>query len=273
MSEGAQFRLDGKLAIVTGALGLLGRKHCEALARAGATVVATDLNEGACEDFAAGLHGGAAPALGIGADVTDPDQVARLRERVLRERGAIDVLVNNAAINDRVESPMSALEASRFERFPPALFARVLEVAVTGTFLCSQAVIEHMIARRSGSIVNIASTYALVGPDQSLYRGPDGEQRFFKSPAYPTAKGAIVAFTRFLAAYVGEHGVRVNTLSPGGVQNGQDPCFVERYASRTPLRRMAHANDYQGALVFLASDASAYMTGANLVVDGGFTAW
>ncbi|MBE0642752.1 MAG: SDR family oxidoreductase [Bacteroidetes bacterium] len=268
------FSIDHKVAIVTGALGLIGREHCNALASAGAHVIVTDLNHEAAEAFAASLQRASGrSALGVGADITDPASVQTLLERSIDVFGQVDVLVNNAAINDMVEDPVSALEASRFENYPLELWRKCLDVNVTGMFLCSQIVGTHMARRKSGSIINIASTYGIVAPDQSLYRRPDGKQMFYKSAVYPTAKGAVISFTRFLAAYWGDAGVRVNALSPGGVRNGQDEDFVANYAKRTPLGRMSEPNDYHGAIVFLASDASRYMTGTNLVVDGGWTAW
>jgi NAD(P)-dependent dehydrogenase (short-subunit alcohol dehydrogenase family) len=270
MSVAENFGLAGKTAVVTGAAGLLGRRHCRALADAGATVAATDTDADACAKVAAELGGS---AFGCAADVTDADSLKALLAAVLERSGRVDVLVNNAAINDRVENPDTALEQSRFENYPLETWRRCLDVNVTGVFLCSQVIGSEMARAGRGSIVNIASTYGVVAPDQSLYRDADGRQRFYKSAVYPTGKGAVLAFTRFLAAYWGEAGVRVNALSPGGVENGQDDYFVEAYAQRTPLKRMASCDDFRGALLFLASDASAYVTGANLLVDGGFTIW
>jgi NAD(P)-dependent dehydrogenase (short-subunit alcohol dehydrogenase family) len=269
-----QFSLAGRTAIVTGALGLLGREHCAALSEAGARVVAADLDGWACAEFAgatAAAHGG--DAIGVALDVTREDSIREARDTVLRSFGSIDVLVNNAAINDKFENPAAAAEQSRFESYPLELWKRSFDVNVTGMFLCSQILGSVMADRGRGSIINIASTYGIVAPDQSLYRKPDGTQSFYKTPAYPATKGAVLAFTRFLAAYWGNKGVRVNALSPGGVENSQDRFFVEQYAARTPLGRMAAPSDYRGAIVFLAGDASCYMTGANLVVDGGWTAW
>jgi NAD(P)-dependent dehydrogenase (short-subunit alcohol dehydrogenase family) len=265
------FDLTGKTAIVTGACGLLGRNHCWALAQAGANVVALDIQDGLSRGVANHLYGSGSH-LGLGVDITSRASLEAARDQILAQFGHIDVLVNNAAINDMFENPAMAADLSKFENFPLETFRQVLEVNVTGMFLASQVLGTPMAQRGSGSIINVASTYGIVGPDQSIYRNEAGEQTFYKSPSYPMTKGAVVNFTRYLAAYWGAAGVRVNTLSPGGVENSQDAFFIKQYSAKTPLGRMAAPTDYQGAVVFLASDASAYMTGANLVVDGGWTA-
>jgi len=265
------FSLADRVAIVTGAAGLLGRRHCHALAAVGARVVAVDVRAEACAELARELvdvHGGVTWSWAC--DVADAHAVETLCREVVGWSGRIDVLVNNAGLDDKVEASAGPV---RFEDYPLALWERSLRVNLTGPFVCCQKIGARMAEQGGGSIINIASTYGIVAPDQSLYRDGDGRQAFIKSAAYPAAKAAVLALTRYLAAYWGAAGVRVNALSPGGVQNGQDPAFVSRYAARTPLGRMACPDDYEGALVFLAGDGSRYMTGANLVVDGGFTAW
>ena len=262
------FSLAGKVAIVTGACGLLGTRHCEALAEAGAAVVAADLDESSAGSLAARLGKG---HFGIGLDVTSPASLQTARQRIMEKYGRIDVLVNNAAINDMFENPLLAGQQSMFENYPLDLWDKSWKVNVSGVFLCSQVLGGVMAERASGSIINIASTYGVVAPDQGIYRNEAGEQTFFKSPAYPVTKSAVIGFTKFLAAYWGNKGVRVNALSPGGVENQQDEFFKQNYSRKTLLGRMASPSDYKGAIVFLASDASAYMTGANLIVDGGWT--
>jgi NAD(P)-dependent dehydrogenase (short-subunit alcohol dehydrogenase family) len=262
------FSLKGKTAIVTGALGLIGRKHCEALAIAGAKVVVADLDGGKAAQFASELG---PDHLGIALNVANKASVIAACEVIIDKFVTVDILVNNAAINDMFENPAMAKELSAFENYPLEAFQQSLDVNITGVFLCAQVFGTVMATQGKGSIINIASTYGIVGPDQSIYKDEHGEQSFFKSAAYPVTKGAVINFTRFLAAYWGAKGVRVNTLSPGGVENNQHEFFINNYTAKTPLGRMAKADDYQGALIFLASDASAYMTGANLVVDGGWT--
>lgn len=266
------FSLQGKVAIVTGALGLLGKQHCRALAEAGTSVVVTDLDEHMTVTFAAELqeqygHG----TLGLAADITAQDSVEHLHRAAIGRFGKVDVLVNNAAVDDVFKG--TSAEIIRFENYSLELWRRSIDVNLTGTFLCSQIIGSEMARRGSGSIVNIASTYGVVAPDQSLYKRPDGSQTFFKSPAYPATKAAVISLTKYLAGYWGREGVRVNCLSPGGVENSQENYFIRNYSARTPLGRMAKPDDYKGAIVFLASDASNYMTGANLVVDGGWTVW
>lgn len=264
------FSLENKVVVVTGALGLLGKNFCTALAEAGASVVVCDLYENECTDFADLLG---KKNLGIAADITNNLSVKNLRDKVLEKFGKIDVLVNNAAINEKFEDPVYAAENTKFENYPQDLWQRSLDINITGTFLCSQILGTEMAKANSGSIINIASTYGIVAPDQSLYENNEGKQKFYKTAAYPVTKGAIISFTRFLAAYWGKKAVRVNSLSPGGVENNQEEFFVKKYSERTPLKRMATATDYNGAIVFLASDASCYMTGTNLIIDGGWTIW
>ena len=263
------FSLTGKTAIITGGTGLIGKKHCEALSQVGANVIVADISLKLTQEFAETLGEN---ALGIALDVTDSGSLEKAKNKILERFGTIDILVNNAAINDMFENPEMAAELSAFEKYPIEYFRKSLEVNVLGVFLCSQIFGLEMVKQGCGSIINVASTYGMVGPDQNIYKNKDGKQTFFKSPSYPTTKGAILNFTRYLAAYWGKQGVRVNTLSPGGVENSQDEFFVQNYSAKTLLGRMARSTDYQGALIFLASDASAYMTGANLVVDGGWTA-
>ena len=263
------FSLKGRTALVTGACGLLGRQHCEALADAGANVVVADINAEATSSMAAELGAGHLPII---MDVADPASLEAGRDAILSRYGHIDILVNNAAVNDMFEDPDLSGHYSKFENYPLDAWKRSMEVNVTGIFLASQLFGSGMAERGSGSIINIASTYGVVGPDQSIYKRAGQSQEFFKSPAYPATKGAVLNFTRYLAAYWGAKGVRVNALSPGGVEHGQDDWFIKNYSEKTLLGRMAQASDYKGAIVFLASDASRYMTGANLIVDGGWTA-
>lgn len=267
------FSLESQVAVVTGALGLIGREICEGLLEAGAHVVLTDLDGDACRRRAEELtFKFGRSARGFGLNVTDPASITSLRDAITAHGDSIDILVNSAAVNDIFEDGKAA-EQSRFESYPLAQWQRAIDVNLTGTYLTCQILGTTMAQKGAGSIINIASTYGIVAPDQSIYRRPDGSQGFWKSAAYPATKGAVISLSRFLATYWGASGVRVNVLSPGGVEAGQDDYFVKNYSAKTPLGRMARAHEYRAPVVFLASRASSYMTGSNLVVDGGWTAW
>ncbi|TAL19576.1 SDR family oxidoreductase [Patescibacteria group bacterium] len=263
------FDLTGRVAIVTGATGLLGREYADELSRAGATVVATDLSQGRCVELAASLSAATGgKVIGLAADITNSEEVDRLVAETERRFGRIDILVNNAAMNPVPGLAIFEKSFAPFEEYPRELWERELAVNVTGPFLLCQRVGALMARQGRGSIINISSTYGNVAPDHRIY-GPGK----YKSVGYAVTKSAVLNLTRYLAAYWGPKGVRVNTLTPGGVGAGQDPDFRRQYADRTMLGRMAEKNEYRGAILYLASDASSYMTGANLIVDGGWTAW
>jgi NAD(P)-dependent dehydrogenase (short-subunit alcohol dehydrogenase family) len=251
--------LEGRVALVTGALGNLGPVWIAALAGAGATVVGVDVRAGDV-DGAAMLEA---------ADVTDRDALLAVRERVEAAYGVPDVLVNNAGID---QPPDSGAGTTAIEDVPLDDFRRTLDVNVGGTFLATQVFGSRMRDAGRGSIVNIGSLYASIGADPRMYDHLELEPPFLKPPAYGASKAGAVNLTRYFARLWGPNGVRVNALSPGGVRGGQDEEFVRKFTARTPLGRLAEPADLGGPLLFLASDASRYVTGQELRVDGGFTA-
>lgn len=264
--------LTGAVAIVTGALGNLGPIWTKGLLDAGAAVAGLDLPDVAVGDAFAALVDRYGPerVRVIRADITDRSSLIQARDRCLRELGRADVLVNNAGID---QPPVAPARTHRVEDIPIDDCRAVFEVNALGTFQASQVFGAEMVKARRGSIINIGSLYATVAPDNRLYDHLQADPPFLKPPAYGASKAAVVNLTKYFAALWGPYGVRVNALSPGGVLAGQDEEFTRKYSSRVPMGRMATPDDLVGPLVFLASDASRYVTGINLRVDGGFTAW
>jgi NAD(P)-dependent dehydrogenase (short-subunit alcohol dehydrogenase family) len=272
MAELDKFRMDGRVAIVTGGAGLLGAEFCRTLAEAGAAVAVADLDAKKADEVAARLHTAGGRATGVALDVTRSESVQAAIAGVRAEFGRIDVLVNSAALDPKFDAEHHEKAVNAFEDYPLELWNQALAVNLTGMFLCSQAVARPMLEQGRGVIINLCSTYGLVGPDQRIYERP-GKPRQFKPVYYSVTKAGVLGLTRYLATYYAGTGLRVNALTPGGVFNNHDDQFVAHYSARTVLGRMARRDEMNGALLFLASEASSYMTGSNLVVDGGWTAW
>ena len=263
-----RFDLTGRTAIVTGGGGILGRGFCQVLAEHGARVAVLDVDQEAARQTAATIG---TTAVAVKCDVADPRSVAAAVAEVVGTCGGIDILHNNAATKTANLADFFAT----FEDYRLETWREVMGVNIDGMFLMAQAVGRQMVAQgRGGSIVQTASVYGVVAPDQRIYEGSNYFGRPINTPAvYSTSKAAVVGLTRFLAAYWASHGIRVNALTPGGVESGQNEVFSRKYSARVPLGRMARADEMQSALLFLASDASSYVTGQNLVVDGGLTCW
>ncbi len=269
------FDLHGRVAIITGGAGMLGSRYARTLLHAGASVIIADIDiESATRETEKAVTDVGGEALAVEVDVRSKASVLNMVETILKKYGRIDILVNNAAIDPKFDSHVAEIQTNSFEDYPLELWQKSMDVNLTGAFLCSQAVGKVMVKQGGGVIVNISSTYGLVAPDQRLYKKDDEQvQRLFKPVDYAITKAGIAHLTRYLAGYWGERNIRVNTLTPGGVSNLQEEEFIRKYSFRTPLGRMAEKDELCGALLFLVSDASSYMTGANLVVDGGWTAW
>ncbi len=267
-----RFRLEGKTAIVTGGLGILGRRFCAGLAEFGANVAVVDLDGAQAADYASSLaddHG--VKALGVGCDVVDPASVEAMVARVVDTLGDIHVLHNNAAGKS---ADLDAFFAP-FEDYSLDQWRAIMAVNIDGMFLVAQKVGAQMVRQgQGGSIIQTSSIYGILGPDQRIYEGSHYLGRQINTPAvYSASKAAVVGLTQYLATYWAAQRIRVNTLTPGGVESGQNDTFQQRYANRVPLGRMAQGDEMVGALLYLASDASSYVTGQNIIVDGGLSAW
>lgn len=268
-----KFDMTGKTAIVTGAAGLLGKQFSLTLAQAGASVVLADLDESLAESQALFLREQGLRAVAAAVDVTDPVSVKAMVKTALEAFGGVDVLVNSAALDPKFDpANLDSQGANAFESYSLESWRQSLDVNLTGTFLATQAAVQPMLAQGKGVIVNICSIYGLNGPDQRIYPEENGQKRF-KPVDYSVTKAGLLGFTRYLAAYYAGRNIRVNALTPGGIFNGHDTEFVENYTARAILGRMADLDEVNAAMLFLCSDASSYMTGSNLIIDGGWTAW
>lgn len=258
-------RLDERVAVVTGGAGCIGQVAAAGLAEQGATVVIVDRDDDAVGAVVAGIEGAGGRALGLAVDLEDEAEVARVVPWAVERAGRIDVLVQLAALVSAEPLPgwTTGIEAQS-----TATWRRALEVNLTATFALARDAAPHLRASGRGAIVLVGSTYGIVGPDWRIYDGTD----MGNAAGYAASKGGVVQLGRWLATTLAPD-VRVNVLTPGGVERGQPATFVRAYEERTPLGRMAVEEDYKGAIVYLASDLSRYVTGHNLVVDGGWTAW
>lgn len=266
------FSLTGRNAIVTGGMGILGKQFCSALAAFGANVAVVDLNEDAVKSFADELtkqYG--TKSIGIACDVAQPLSVKKMVGKVVEKFGSINILHNNAA------SKADNLDAffAPFEGYSLDEWRKIMSVNIDGMFLVAQAVGAQMVKQGSGgSIIQTASIYGIMAPDPRIYEGSFYMGRQINTPAvYSASKSAVVGLTKYLAAYWADKKIRVNTLTPGGVESGQNNTFKEKYSNRIPLNRMAKPEEMVGAVIYLASDASSYVTGQNIIVDGGLSIW
>lgn len=268
-----KFSLDGQAAIVTGGAGLLGKTFSWVLAEAGASVVVADLDLGAAEAHVQHLYDHGLHAMAHEVDVTDPDSVDRMVRGCAESLGSVDILVNSAGLDPKFDPEHEAEQSrNRFEYYSLQDWQRSLDVNLSGVFLACQAAAREMVNQDRGVIINLSSVYGLKGPDQRIYPERAGLKQY-KPVDYAVTKAGILGLTRYLAAYYAGTQIRVNALTPGGVFNQHEEPFLKNYSAKTIMGRMASTDELGGALLFLASPASSYMTGANLVVDGGYTAW
>jgi len=270
-----KFKLTNKVAIITGGVGLLGINHAEAIAEMGGTPILLDINDEKGESVTAEISKKYKTTCSYyNCDITNEDEIEKVKDDIIKFHGKIDILINNAAIDPKVKTDNS-YETSRLEMFSLDRWSLELSVGLTGAYLCSKIIGSEMAKIGSGVIVNISSDLGLISPDQRLYKkdGLKEDKQPVKPITYSVIKHGIIGLTKYLATYWADKDVRVNAISPGGVYTGQPDKFVSKISELIPLRRMAREDEYKAAIVFLCSEASSYMTGSNLVIDGGRTCW
>ena len=270
-----QFKLDNMVCVITGGAGLLGKKHAEAVLDAGGTPILLDIDEERIKQAMDNLKDVYHKDVGgIKVDITDKKSLLLAKNEILDKYKRIDVLINNASNNPKVEGASSA-NWSHFEAFPEKIWAQDINVGLTGAFLCAQVFGEYMAENKSGNILNISSDLAIIAPDQRIYRrsGVNDDEQMVKPVTYSVIKHALIGLTRYLATYWADKGVRVNAICPGGVYNNQNEEFVKKLTNLIPLGRMAKQDEYKAAVLFMISNASSYMTGSVVIVDGGRTCW
>ncbi len=267
------YDLTGKTALITGGAGLMGYQHAVALADTGAKIILTDVNQARTEECAQKLNDrfGQGRVTPLVMDVTQRKSIEAAHEKLLKSHGGVQILVNNAAIDPKVTKDASLVESSRFEHFALEQWNFQMDVGLTGAFLCSQVFGTWMAKNGGGVILNISSDLSVIAPDQRIYRkeGLREDQQPVKPVTYSVIKAGLVGLTRYLAGYWAAQNVRVNALSPGGIYTHQSDEFVKRLTNLIPMGRMANTEEYHGAVQFLCSDASKYLTGQNIVMDGG----
>lgn len=277
MSTLEKFRLDHKVIVITGGAGLLGRQHAEAVLDAGGIAILLDITADALENAVSelGKKYNEDRIVGMLADITSLESLEKVRDVILSKYQSIDGLINNAANNPKIEGNVANMAAIQFENFPMQMWMNDIAVGLTGAFLCSQIFGAAMARQGRGVILNISSDLGIIAPDQRIYRkeGLKEEEQTIKPVTYSVIKHGLIGLTKYLATYYAKKGVRCNALCPAGVFNGQDDEFLKKLTNLVPMGRMADKEEYKSTILYMLSDASSYMTGSTVVVDGGRTCW
>ncbi len=273
-----KFYIENKVVIITGGAGLLGRKHAEAVIDAKGIPVLIDISKAALDnakDKMADTYGMNCKMETYVADITNREEINQAADDLLKKYGHIDVLINNAANNPKVESDAANMKAIQFENFPIQMWLDDIAVGLTGAFTCAQVFGSIMAKQQRGVMLNISSDLGIIAPDQRIYRkeGLADDEQTVKPVTYSVIKHGLIGLTKYLATYYAEKGVRVNSLCPAGVFNGQNEEFLRKLTNLIPMGRMADIEEYKSTVLYLISDASSYMTGSTVIVDGGRTCW